>query len=100
MATLHLHSFSPFTDTRLASGLRILSSGDGVLLCGDAVYALQPGCAIREQLVELTSTCEVIALAEDLESRGIDSLPATIRSIDYAQFVEACARYDRTNTWL
>jgi tRNA 2-thiouridine synthesizing protein B len=100
MATLHLHSFSLFTDTRLASGLRILSPGDGLLLCGDAVYALQPGCAIHEQLVELTSSCEVIALAEDVESRGIRSMPASIRTIDYTQFVEACARYDRTNTWL
>jgi tRNA 2-thiouridine synthesizing protein B len=37
MATLHVLSHSPFTDSRLSSCLRILGSQDALLLCGDAV---------------------------------------------------------------
>ena len=40
MSTLHVLSHSPFTDTRLSSCLRLLGSADGLLLCGDAAYAL------------------------------------------------------------
>ena len=40
MKTLHVLSSSPFSDNRLSSCLRLLGSGDGLLLCGDATYAL------------------------------------------------------------
>ena len=48
MTTLHLLAHSPFTDSRLSSCLRLLGSHDGLLLSGDAVYALQPGTAQRQ----------------------------------------------------
>ena len=42
MATLHLLSHSPFSDSRLSSCLRLLGADDGLLLTGDAVYACNP----------------------------------------------------------
>lgn len=50
MTTLHLLAHSPFTDSRLSSCLSLLGSHDGLLLTGDAVYALQPGTAQRQAL--------------------------------------------------
>ncbi len=47
MATLHVLSHSPFADSRLDSCLALMSGRDGLLLSGDAVYALQPGSAPR-----------------------------------------------------
>ena len=44
MSTLHVVSHSPFTDSRLASCLRVCGSADAILLCGDGAYGLHyPG---------------------------------------------------------
>ncbi|MFH7495295.1 DsrH/TusB family sulfur metabolism protein, partial [Pseudomonas syringae pv. tagetis] len=45
MAALHVLSHSPFAATRLDSCLRLLGNDYGVLLCGDATYALMPSRA-------------------------------------------------------
>ena len=45
MSTLHVLSHSPFGDERLTSCLRVIGANDGLLLSGDAAYALQPGTA-------------------------------------------------------
>ena len=78
MATLHVLSHSPFTDSRLSSCLRILGSQDALLLCGDAVYALQDGSAQRQALV----------------------FPARLTLVDYHGFVALSCQYDKVNTWL
>lgn len=93
MATLHLLSHSPFTDTRLASCLRVLGEQDAIFLTGDAVYALKAGTEWAEQLAGL----RVFALAEDVIARGIvTSAPL----MDYAGFVECCTQYAKVNSWL
>ncbi|WP_277419150.1 DsrH/TusB family sulfur relay protein, partial [Pseudomonas viridiflava] len=46
MSTLHVLSHSPFTDNRLDSCLRLLGDNDGILLCGDATYALTPSSPV------------------------------------------------------
>lgn len=53
MATLHIVSHSPFADTRLDSCLRLLGTHDGLLLCGDAAYALMPASAQTQNLQPL-----------------------------------------------
>ncbi|MCQ4347073.1 sulfurtransferase complex subunit TusB [Pseudomonas stutzeri] len=99
MATLHLLSRSPFADTSGASCLRLLGAGDGLLLCGDAVYALQPGSAPCAMLRALPADRPLFALAEDLEARGI-AAPDFIQALDYPGFVELTLRFERVNSWL
>ena len=100
MATLHLLSHSPFNDTRLSSCLRLLGPGDGLLLCGDAVYALQPGSAPLQALSQLPESILLHALAEDLQARGIHALPARLQLLDYPGFVACSLAFDRVNSWL
>lgn len=97
MTTLHVLSHSPFSDTRLASCLRLAGSDDGLLLTGDAAYALQPG---TEPLAHLnTHGVRVYVLLEDSQARGLN-LPAAVEAIDYARFVQLSIDYDKVNTWL
>lgn len=96
MSTLHVISRSPFGDDRLASCLRLLGPRDGLLLCGDAVYALNPGSATVAGLSTLGP--RLYALAEDLQARAINDSPAT--PIDYPAFVELSLNYDKVNSWL
>ena len=99
MATLHLLSRSPFTDTSGASCLRLLGAGDGLLLTGDAVYALQPGSRPFEVLSALPADRAMFALAEDLAARGL-AAPDFVQAVDYPGFVELTLRFERTNSWL
>ena len=67
MATLHLLSHSPFSDSRLSSCLRLLGADDGLLLTGDAVYALQPGTAQLQALELMPAGITLYALEERSE---------------------------------
>jgi tRNA 2-thiouridine synthesizing protein B len=100
MATLHLLSHSPFSDSRLSSCLHLLAADDALLLCGDAVYALQDGTAQRHALDLMPESIALFALDEDVAGRGMNSLPTRLQQVDYDGFVELCCRYARTNSWL
>ena len=98
MTTLHLLSQSPFTRP-LESTLRLLGVRDGLLLCGDACHALQPGSAPLELLEHLPPSVAVHALEEDLQARAL-AAPERVQLVDYPGFVELCIRYDKVNGWL
>ncbi|NWL76154.1 sulfurtransferase complex subunit TusB [Pseudomonas taiwanensis] len=100
MATLHVLSHSPFSDSRLGSCLRLLGPTDGLLLSGDAVYALQPGSLTRQALELMPDSIALHALAEDLQARALTGLPARLNAVDYLAFVELCCHYDKVNSWL
>ncbi|MCK1791306.1 sulfurtransferase complex subunit TusB [Pseudomonas violetae] len=97
MSTLHVLSHSPFGDDRLSSCLRIFGADDGLLLSGDAVYALQPGTAPFDALS--AHGLKLFVLAEDAQARAV-SVPDWAGSIDYPAFVELSIRYDKVNSWL
>lgn len=99
MATLHVLSHSPFSDSRLSSCLHLLGSGDGLLLSGDAVYALQPGTAQRQALDLMPENIGLFVLEEDLCARAIDA-PQRVQVVDYPGFVELSCRFDKVNSWL
>lgn len=99
MATLHLLSRSPFTDTSGTTCLRLLGAGDGLLLTGDAVYALQPGSRPFEVLNQLPTDRQLFVLTEDLDARGLTA-PDFVQAVDYAGFVDLTLRFERTNSWL
>lgn len=98
MPTLHVLSHSPFGDERLDSCLRLLGAEDGVLLCGDAVYALREGSDAQRQLQVANLAQRLFALDEDLQARAISSTLA--KAVDYQAFVELSMHYDKVNSWL
>jgi tRNA 2-thiouridine synthesizing protein B len=100
MNTLHLLAHSPFNDSRLDSCLPLLADGDGLLLSGDAVYALQPGSPVLQTLQQLSAGIMIHALQEDLLARGLNQPPERITVVDYPAFVELCTQYSRVNSWL
>ncbi|RON72473.1 sulfurtransferase complex subunit TusB [Pseudomonas fluorescens] len=97
MSTLHVLSHSPFGDDRLTSCLRVIGSADALLLCGDAVYALQPGTAPFAALQ--TGQVKLFVLAEDAQARAVDT-PDWAEAIDYTAFVELSIHHDKVNSWL
>ena len=99
MSTLHVLSHSPFSDTRLASCLRILGSVDALLLCGDAAYGLQPNTAACKLLQENVALQRLFILEEDLLARHLEC-PQWATAVDYAGFVQLSIQYDKVNTWL
>ncbi|MFI8581007.1 sulfurtransferase complex subunit TusB [Ectopseudomonas khazarica] len=99
MATLHILSHSPFADSRLASCLRLLGAQDALLLCGDAVYALQPETANLQALQLMPASVALYTLDEDLAARHLQA-PERVQAVDYPGFVELCTRYAKVNSWL
>lgn len=100
MATLHMLSHAPATTSDFSSCVRLLAEQDGLLLCGDAVYAMQPGSDPAKLLDALGEHNCVFAMDEDVTARGIEPGEGRIRLLDYPGFVEICTRYDRVNSWL
>ncbi|WP_054901626.1 sulfurtransferase complex subunit TusB [Pseudomonas sp. NBRC 111131] len=98
MPTLHVISHSPFGDDRLHSCLRLVGDEDGVLLCGDAVYALRDGSEPQRLLRDAGLGQRLFALDEDLQARAITSELAT--TVDYQAFVALSLHYDKVNSWL
>lgn len=99
MATLHVLSHSPFTDSRLGSCLRLLGKDDALLLCGDATYALTASSGPRQILEGKSATLTVFVLDEDARTRNLP-LPDWVTSVDYSGFVALSVRYHKVNTWL
>lgn len=99
MATLHLLSRSPFTDTQLNSCLRLLGDDDGLMLCGDAVYVFNAGLELAPELQRLAAKGALYALEEDLVARNCIQLGG-VQWLNYAQFVALCCQYDRVNSWV
>ncbi len=99
MATLHVLSHSPFADTRLTSCLRMLGPADGLLLSGDAVYALSPNTSPWQTLQERLGSDRLFVLEEDMSARNIQT-PTGVTAVDYPGFVALSVRFDRVNSWL
>ncbi|MDT3315103.1 sulfurtransferase complex subunit TusB [Pseudomonas sp. rhizo66] len=97
MSTLHVLSHSPFGDDRLTSCLRLIGSNDALLLCGDAVYALQPGTVPFTTLQ--SRQIKLWVLAEDAQARAIE-VPDWAETIDYPAFVELSIHHEKVNSWL
>ncbi|MGQ7819380.1 sulfurtransferase complex subunit TusB [Metapseudomonas furukawaii] len=100
MATLHILSHSPFADSRLSSCLRLLGPQDGLLLTGDATYALQAGSVARQALELTPDTVVMFALTEDVDARNLTDIPQRVQPLDYPAFVELCCHFDKVNSWL
>ena len=72
-------------------------ASDGLLLSGDAAYALQPGTAPFIAFSALG--LKLFVLAEDAQARAL-AVPDWAKAIDYPAFVELSIHYDKVNSWL
>mgnify|MGYP000856609170 CR=1 FL=1 len=99
MTTLHILNASPSTATQLKSCLRVVSSGDGIVLCGEAVQALRAGSVAAQQLQACERGYRLYALQEDVQARGIDTATMPVTLLDYPAFVALCVDYARVNSW-
>lgn len=67
----------------------LLSAGDALVLCGDAVFCWQQPWPEQVQLH---------VLAEDACARNLQ-LPATLSAIDYPELVQLCESHARVVAW-
>lgn len=97
MNTLHLLNKSPFLSNTFTNALTFVHKHDGILLTGDAVYALQPNISFLMKIKQLSAT--IYALNEDISARAIQPVLHDIIAIDYSVFVRLCTEYKKVVTW-
>lgn len=95
---LHTINKSPYSHQCLAECLRVCSADDIIVLIEDGVYA---ALANSEWLAELLGkTSAVYVLHPDSAARGLnDRLASTIKTVDYAGFVQLCAETPTMMAW-
>lgn len=98
---LHILRHSPHAESRFASCLRTISSGQSLLLIEDAVYGLLPRTTGRNALEYLPGTVSLYALDADLQARGmaLDDLPSRVNIISYPMMVELCVEHEKALSW-
>lgn len=101
MATLHTVNRSPHAAPALASCLRVVLPGHGILLIEDGVYAAVAADAGSALLRDAQPGVAVYALGADLAARGIvaPALASGIVVVDYEGFVDLACRYDKVQSW-
>lgn len=97
MNTLHLLNKSPFLNNTFNTALIFTHEDDGILLTGDAVYALQANTPFLMKMKQISAT--IYALDEDVVARVISPINNDIIIIDYSVFVKLCTEYKRVVTW-
>lgn len=86
MSTLHVLTLPALPDALT----RCLGAGDGLLLCGDGVYAALAG--------SLPAPC--CALECDVRARGLQSRwPAAVALVDHGGYVDLCVQHDKSLSW-
>jgi len=97
---LHIINKSPLTNGTLESCLRVVASGD-ILLMEDAVYAATKGNAFEGKLRAAMGRYKVYVLQPDLEARGLaDRLIEGISPVDYGGFVDLTVSNNACQSWL
>lgn len=98
---LHILRHSPTGNASLATCMRVLASGQSVLLIEDAVYALLPGSAALNSLSLLPGEIRLYVLQADLLARGLalDDLPPRVKPVGYECMVELSAQSGKVISW-
>ncbi len=97
---LHIINKSPLCNNALESCLRVVGSGD-ILLIEDAVYAATKGNAMEGRMRAAAGQMKVYVLLPDLEARGLaDRIIDGIASVDYGGFVDLVAANKNCQSWL
>jgi tRNA 2-thiouridine synthesizing protein B len=97
---LHIINKSPLGNESLNSCLRVMESGE-ILLIEDAVYAATRGNAAEAKIREALAKFKVHALLPDLEARGMaDRVMEGVSTVDYGGFVDLVAANKNCQSWL
>lgn len=93
---LHKVSLSPYSHQSLFHCLASLSTGDGIILLQDAVYAAtyQP---FISQLAHMD--CPIYLLSEDCQARQITPATTRLQQINYNDFVALTLAFDKVQSW-
>ncbi|KXS32825.1 MAG: sulfurtransferase complex subunit TusB [Gallionella sp.] len=97
---LHIINKSPLTNCALDSCLRVVQSGD-ILLIEDAVYAATSGNVFEDKIREAMGRCKVYVLQPDLDARGFgDRIIDGVSPVDYGGFVDLTTTNKNCQSWL
>lgn len=97
---LHIINKSPLSNGSLDSCLRVMESGE-ILLIEDAVYAATKDNAAEAKIREALGKFKVHALLPDLEARGMaDRVMEGVATVDYGGFVDMVAANKNCQSWL
>ncbi len=97
---LHIINQSPFNSHALADCLRFAAATDVILLIEDGVYAALADSPALQFLQPQFAQRSVYALQEDILKRNISNKTlVTIKTIDYAGFVDLTLAHFPTQTW-
>lgn len=97
---LHIINKSPLSNGTLESCLRVIGSGD-VLLIEDAVYAATKGNSFEAKLRAAMGKCKIYVLTPDLDARGLgDRLMDGVTGVDHGGFVDLAISNSSTQSWL
>jgi len=99
MSTLHTVNKPLSRSPVLETCLRLLKSGDALLLLEDAVYAARVNAAENSLWQNLPDGVSLYVLAPDLTARGISNLREEFITVDDAGFVQLCCDCDKTASW-
>jgi len=97
---LHIINKSPLTNSSLDSCLRVVQSGE-ILLIEDAVYAATTGNAFEGKIREAMGRFKIYVLQPDLEARGLaDRIIEGVSPVDYGGFVDLATTNKTCQSWL
>ena len=93
---LHTLNASP-SSPAFSDCLKVLVTGDAVLLMGDGVYAAIPQSRACNLL--LATGADIHVLRADAAAAGVNELPHVVCSIDMDGFVALSERFPRQQAW-
>ena len=97
---LHIINKSPLSNSSLDSCLRVIESGD-ILLIEDAVYAAAKGSTLEGKIRGSMGRLKIHVLLPDLEARGLaDRIIEGVSKVDYGGFVDLVAANKNCQSWL
>lgn len=101
MSTLHTINKSPYSNSSLASCIKICSKSDAILLLEDGVFGALTSAPESEQLQQLMHDgTRVFAISADVKARGLtDKLLSSIELIDYNSFVQLTIEHRCVQSW-
>lgn len=101
MSTLHTINKSPYSNSSLASCIKICSKNDAILLLEDGVFGAIKSAPESEQLQQLMQTgTRVFAIDSDVKGRALaDKLITSIEVISYTDFVQLTIEHRSIQSW-
>ncbi len=101
MSTLHTVNKPSWSSDTLQSCLRLILSGDTLLLIEDGTYNVRTLDALAASLNVPLQGLQIRVLRDDLVARGLSEseLAPPIIAIDYAEFVALVCQHQQSVHW-